>query len=163
LKALSYWHSPLTLRSSNRRANPPPRDHQTGRNAVPSRDLRHHCPGRQRLDDPHLVVARPATPTLNPAQNFCPHQPTLGLALKPHGSSQTGHRTRRPAAEGYGTRAHPQGTRPSLQNVVERFGQVMPTREFDGLLADVGLKILDQRPWRAVPFHRISRGNFRSI
>jgi hypothetical protein len=50
--------------------------------------------------------------------------------------------------EGYGTRAHPQGTRPSLQNVVERFGQVMPTREFDGLLAHVGMKIHDQRSWR---------------
>jgi hypothetical protein len=38
---------------------------------VPPRDLRHHRAGRQRLlDDPHLIVARPATATLNPAQNF---------------------------------------------------------------------------------------------
>jgi hypothetical protein len=60
------------------------------------------APGRQRLlDDPHLVVARPATATLNPVQNFYPHQPTSRLALKPHASSQTSHRTRRPAAEGY--------------------------------------------------------------
>ena len=82
--------------------------------------------------------------------------------------------------EGYGTRAHPQGTRPSLQNVVERFGQVMPTREFDGLLAHVGMKIHDQRSWRRTDaarapliyvqnpypcgaFQRVSRGNFRSI
>jgi len=91
-------------RSDRRQASPPPpREHQTGRNAVPSRDLRHHCPGRQRLlDDPHLVVARPATATLNSAQNFYPHQPTLKL----HASSQTGHRTRPPAAEGY---AGPEG------------------------------------------------------
>src|SRR2546430_1437105 len=36
--------------------------------------------------------------------------------------------------------------RPSLQDVVERFGQVMPTRELGNLLAHVGVKILDQRP-----------------
>ena len=53
--------------------------------------------------------------------------------------------------EGYGTRAHPLGTRPSLQNVVERFGQVMPTREFDDLLAHAGMKILDQRPAQLLP------------
>src|SRR6266481_2870386 len=83
-------------------ASLPPREHQTRRNAVPSRDLRHHRAGCQRLlDDPHLVVARPATATLNPAQNFYPHQPTLRLALKPYASSQTGHRIRRPAAKGY--------------------------------------------------------------
>jgi transposase len=39
--------------------------------------------------DPHLIVARPATAPLNPAQNLYPHQPTLRLALKPHPSSGT--------------------------------------------------------------------------
>src|SRR4029077_8686604 len=69
-------------RSDSRQAGPPPpREHQTPRNAVPPRDLRHHRAGRQRLlDDPHLVVARPATATLNPSQNLYPHQPTLRLA-----------------------------------------------------------------------------------
>src|SRR5260370_4073088 len=68
-------------RSDSRQAGPPPpREHQTRRNAGPSRDLRHHRAGRQRLlDDPHLIVARPATATLNPAQNLYPHQPTLRL------------------------------------------------------------------------------------
>src|ERR1700730_10038780 len=41
--------------------------------------------------------------------------------------------------------------RPSLQNVVERFGQVMPTREVDDLLPHVGMKILDQRPAQLLP------------
>ena len=50
---------------------------------MPPRDFRHNRAGRQRLfDDPHLIVARPATTTLNPAQNFYPHLPTLRLALK---------------------------------------------------------------------------------
>src|SRR5215211_4691115 len=72
-------------RSDNREASPPPpREHQTRRNAVPPRDFRHHRAAHQRLpDDPHLIVARPATATLNPAQNLYPHQPTIRLALKP--------------------------------------------------------------------------------
>src|ERR1700722_10549528 len=76
---------PRSRRSGSRQASPPPpREHQTRRNAVPPRDLGHHRARRQRLlDDPHLVVARPATTTLNPAQNLYPHQPTLRLALKP--------------------------------------------------------------------------------
>jgi hypothetical protein len=50
---------------------------------VPPRDLRHNRAGRQGLfDDPHLIVARPATTTLNLAQNLYPHLPTLRLALK---------------------------------------------------------------------------------
>ncbi|WP_413992457.1 DUF1643 domain-containing protein [Labrys okinawensis] len=54
-----------------------------------ARDLRHHRARRQRLfNDPHLLVARPATAALNSAQNFNPHQPTLRLALKPHASPQ---------------------------------------------------------------------------
>src|SRR6202040_439821 len=92
-----------SCRSGSRQAGPPPpREHQTRRNAVPPRDLRHHRAGRQRLlDDPHLVVARPATATLNPTQNLYPHQPTLRLALKPHASSEAGHSTRRSPPEGY--------------------------------------------------------------
>jgi hypothetical protein len=71
-------------RSDSRQAGPPPPcEHQTRRNAVPPRDLRHNRARRQRLlNDPHLIVARPATATLNPAQNFYPHLPTLRLALK---------------------------------------------------------------------------------
>src|SRR5206468_3461243 len=71
-------------RNDTRQARPPPpREHQTRRNAVPPRDLRHNRAGRQRLfDDPHLIVARPATTTLNPAQDLYPHLPTLRLALK---------------------------------------------------------------------------------
>ena len=71
-------------RNDTRQASPPPpREHQTRRNAVSPRDLRHHRAGRQRLfDDPHLIVARPAAATLNPAQNLYPHLPTLRLALK---------------------------------------------------------------------------------
>src|SRR6266446_3805718 len=48
-----------SCRSDSRQAGtPPPREHQTRRNAVPPRDLRHHRAGRQRLlDDPHLAVA----------------------------------------------------------------------------------------------------------
>ncbi len=90
-------------RSDSRQAGPPPpREHQTRRNAVPPRDLRHHRAGRQRLlDDPHLIVARPATATHNPIQNLYPHLPTLRLTLKPHASSEAGHRTRRSPPEGY--------------------------------------------------------------
>ncbi len=50
---------------------------------MPPRDLRHNRAGRQRLfNDPHLIVARPAATTLNPAQNLYSHLPTLRLALK---------------------------------------------------------------------------------
>ena len=75
---------PRSRRNDTRQASPPrPRKHQTRRNAVPPRDLRHNRAGRQRpFDDPHLIVARPATTTLNPVQNFYPHLPTLRLALK---------------------------------------------------------------------------------
>ena len=75
---------PRSRRNDTRQASPPPpREHQTRRNAVSPRDLRHHRAGRQRLfDDPHLIVARPAAATLNPAQNLYPHLPTLRLALK---------------------------------------------------------------------------------
>jgi transposase len=38
---------------------------------------------------------------LNPTQNLYPHPPTLTLALKPHASSEAGHRTRRSPPEGY--------------------------------------------------------------
>jgi hypothetical protein len=66
------------------------------------RDLRHHRAGRKGLfDHPHLIVARPATATFNPAQNLYPHLPTLRLALKPHAASEACHSTRRPTAEGY--------------------------------------------------------------
>jgi hypothetical protein len=34
------------------------------------------------LDDPHLIVARPATPPLNPVQNLYPHQTDLKVSLK---------------------------------------------------------------------------------
>src|ERR1700689_1692053 len=49
---------PRSRRSDTRQASPPPpREHQTRRNAVPPRDLRHNRAGRQRLfDDPHLIV-----------------------------------------------------------------------------------------------------------
>src|ERR1700692_550050 len=79
-------------RSDSRQAGPPPpREHQTRRNAVPPRDLRHHRAGRQRLlDDTHLIVERQATATLTPATNIYTHQPTLRLALKAHASSETG-------------------------------------------------------------------------
>src|SRR5204862_4459920 len=33
---------------------------------------------------------------------------------------------------------------PPFENVIERFGQVMPTRELDDLVAHIGVKILDQ-------------------
>src|ERR1700722_18742590 len=84
---------PRSRRSRGRQTgSSPPREHQTCRNTVPPRDLRHHRAGRKRfLDDPHLVVARPATTTLNPAQNLYPHLPTLRLALKPHPSSEHSH------------------------------------------------------------------------
>jgi hypothetical protein len=50
---------------------------------VPLRDLRHHRAGRQRfLDDPHLIVARPATAPLNPAQNLYPASTDLKASLK---------------------------------------------------------------------------------
>src|SRR5205085_10667316 len=35
---------------------------------------------------------------------------------------------------------------PPFENVIERFGQVMPTREFGKLFPHVGVKILDQWP-----------------
>src|SRR5665647_3266745 len=41
--------------------------------------------------------------------------------------------------------------RPALQDVIERFGQVMPTRELDDLLAHIGVKILGQRPAQRLP------------
>ena len=55
------------------------------------RGRRHHRARHQRLlDDPHLIVARTATVTFNPAQNFYPHQLTFRLA-----SSKTHYQTRR--------------------------------------------------------------------
>src|SRR6266852_5090595 len=40
---------------------------------------------------------------------------------------------------------------PSLQDVIERFGQVVPTGEFGKLFPHVGVKILDQRPAQRLP------------
>jgi len=41
--------------------------------------------------------------------------------------------------------------RPSLQDVIERFGQVVSTGEFGKLFPHVGVKILDQRPAQRLP------------
>ena len=41
--------------------------------------------------------------------------------------------------------------RPSLQDVVERLGQVVPARELGKLLAHIDLKLLDQRPAQRLP------------
>src|SRR6202048_1505241 len=41
--------------------------------------------------------------------------------------------------------------RPSLQDVIERFGQVVPTGELGELFAHVGVKILGQRPAQRSP------------
>jgi hypothetical protein len=62
-------------------------------NIPPKRDRKEPKPCPLALDyyDPHLIVARPATAPLNPAQNLYSHQPTLRLALKPHASSETCH------------------------------------------------------------------------
>jgi hypothetical protein len=45
------------------------------------------APGTRVSSMIHRLVARPATPALNAAQNFSPYQLTLRLALKPHTSS----------------------------------------------------------------------------
>lgn len=66
-----------------------------GLDDVPSRDLRHDRARRQRLlDNLHLLVARPAPPTLDAVENLNPHQPTLRLALKPYASSEAINATR---------------------------------------------------------------------
>src|SRR5215471_10880216 len=41
--------------------------------------------------------------------------------------------------------------RPSLQDVVERFGQIVPTGELGNLLPHVDLKLLDHRPAQRLP------------
>src|SRR5258708_12914786 len=81
-------HKTRWARSFRRQSNlPPPREHQTRRNSVSARDLRHHSAWDQSLlNDPHLLVARPATSPLNAAQNFNSHKPPLTLPLNPHPS-----------------------------------------------------------------------------
>jgi hypothetical protein len=54
---------------------PPPSEYHACCNSNTARDLTHLCARLQRLfDDPNLVVLRPASSPLNPAQNLDPHK-----------------------------------------------------------------------------------------
>jgi hypothetical protein len=61
------------------------------------------APGRQRLlDDPRLVILRPATSPLQLAQNLDPHRlMTLKLDLRSHASRKTPRQARRCSSEAY--------------------------------------------------------------
>jgi hypothetical protein len=63
----------------------------------------HLHPRRQRLlDDPRLVILRPAPPPLQPAQNLDPHRlMTLKLDLRSHASRNTTRQTRRRSSDAY--------------------------------------------------------------
>src|SRR5258707_926821 len=72
-------------------------------NAIAARNLRHLRPWRQRLlDDPRLVILRPAPSPLQPAQNLDPHRlMTLKLDLRSHASRNTTRQTRRRSSDAY--------------------------------------------------------------
>jgi hypothetical protein len=67
---------------------PTPGEYHACCNPIAARDLGHLCARHQRLfDDPNLVVLRPASSSLNPAQNLDPHRlMTLKLDLRSHAS-----------------------------------------------------------------------------
>jgi hypothetical protein len=71
--------------------------------AIAPRNLRHLRPWRQRLlDDPRLVILRPASPPLQRAQNLDPHRPmTLELDLRSRASRNTTRQTRRRSSDAY--------------------------------------------------------------
>ncbi|MGY3461697.1 hypothetical protein ACVWW5_007147 [Bradyrhizobium sp. LM3.4] len=81
-----------------------PGKHQAGRYSVATRNLSHLRARRQRLlDNPCLVVLRPAPPPLQPAQNLDPHRlMTLKLDLRSHASRITIRHARRPPSDAYG-------------------------------------------------------------
>jgi hypothetical protein len=72
----------------NRSSLPTPGEHHARRNSIAACNLSHLCARRQRfLDDPHLVVMRPAPPPLDPAQYLDTHRlMTLKLDLRSHAS-----------------------------------------------------------------------------
>ncbi len=65
-------------------------------------------PRRQRLlDDPRLVILRPAPPPLQPVQNLDPHRlMTLNLDLRSHASRNTPRQTRRRSPDAYHQRSY---------------------------------------------------------
>ncbi|VIO79090.1 hypothetical protein CI41S_66550 [Bradyrhizobium ivorense] len=84
-----------------------PGKHQAGRYSVATRNLSHLRARCQcLLDNPCLVVLRPAPPPLQPAQNLDPHRlMTLKLDLRPHASRIATHHARRPPSDAYGSTA----------------------------------------------------------
>jgi len=60
------------------------------------------------VDDPRLVILRPAPPPLQPAQNLDPHRlMTLKLDLRSHASRNTARQTRRRSSDAYPRRLVP--------------------------------------------------------
>ena len=80
-----------------------PGEHHARRHPVATRNLRHLRPRRQRLlDNPHLVVMRPAPSPLNPVQYLDTHRlMTLKLDLRSHASRNTPRQTRRRSSDAY--------------------------------------------------------------
>src|SRR4029079_10428021 len=80
-----------------------PGEHDAGRDTVATRNICHLGARYQRfLDDPRLVVLRPAPPPLQPVQHLDPHSlMTLKLDLRSHASRNTPRQTRRCSSEPY--------------------------------------------------------------
>src|ERR1700729_2586082 len=97
-----------------------PGEHHARRNAIAARNLRYLRPWRQRLlDDPRLVILRPAPPPLQPAQNLDPHRlMTLKLDLRSHASPNTTPQTRRRSSGAYDRLA------PAAREMARKLGAV---------------------------------------
>src|ERR1700741_3424549 len=92
------WHDPLCCPGLSA-----PGEHHARRNAIAACNLRHLRPWRQRLlDNPRLVIMRPAPPPLQPAQNLDPHRlMTLKLNLRSQASRNATRQTRRRSSDAY--------------------------------------------------------------
>src|SRR6478736_5949860 len=82
---------------------PTPGEHHARRYPVATRNLSHLRARRQSLlDNPRLVILRPAPTPLQPAQNLDPHRlMTLKLDLRSHASRITTRHTRRRSSDAY--------------------------------------------------------------
>src|SRR6202035_2383899 len=106
-----------------------PGEHHARRNAIAARNLRHLRPWRQRLlDDPRLVILRPAPPPLQPAQNLDPHRlMTLKLDLRSHASRNTARQTRRRSSDAYAQPARTEVNHPLGDKKTRRYRTGMTT------------------------------------
>jgi hypothetical protein len=90
------WFNP-----SGRPSLPTPGEHQARRDTVATRNFSHLPARRPRLlDNPRLIILRPALTPLQPAQNLHPHRLiTLKLDLRSHASRIITRHTRRCSSE----------------------------------------------------------------